>query len=138
MMSNQYDQLFLLKNHYYQFFNFKELNFLNNVFCEFENQFLQIYHNKGYEVKSYVQFNKIKVCFNLLDDIIQFFKKHAQKNKRVVLLAKIYPLEKFYELLHNSYVSDVQKLYVNHGYRTRLIKLDDENDTYIRPIQKSS
>ena len=110
---------------YYQFFDFRTKVSWNAKVADFDGEFLQIYHNRGGDNHSYVQWNKIMVCFNCLEDMIYIAKGYAQRNKKPELLHQLYPIEKFYDLLYGTYRRDIKGLFVYNGHRTKVIDLID-------------
>lgn len=129
---NVHSQLELLRNQHYQFLTTSLQRDLYRCFMDFEEEFSMIFWNRGGDNETYVQFNKIRVSFNILDTIVQKLKQYGQKYKRVVMLNQLYGIEKILILTEKNYNREVKGLFVAHGYREGLRKLKPiQNEKYL-------
>ncbi len=123
IMLNIQGQLEMLRNQHYQFMNTQFQRSLYNELIDFEEEFSQIFFNRGGDNHATVQFKKIRVCFNILENVVFTLKRYGQKNKRAVMLNQLYGVEKILILTEKNYNREVKGLFVAHGYRESLRKL---------------
>lgn len=134
IMGNLFAQLHAIRQLWLPYYNVETKLALREHVKDFEDQYFMIYNNKGSNGGSYVQFNKIRVCFDVLLDMINTMKIDAQKNKRSVVLNNIYAIDKMYGLVLQNYVSEINGLTNGVQYRSEAIKLKRFNE---KPIPKT-
>ncbi|UII79559.1 hypothetical protein [Flagellimonas sp. CMM7] len=120
IMLNLQMQLEMLRNQHYQFMNTRLQRELYQNLVDFEKEFALIFWNNGGDNFTYVQFNKIRVAMNIIDNAIAIIKRYGQVNKHKVLLNQLYAIEKIFILMQKNYNQEVRGLYVAHGYREGL------------------
>lgn len=124
-------QLLTIRHFYSPFFNNHTKREVKAVLEDFEQSYYWIYGN--FSPQSHVQFNQIRIAFGAVQSFLDILKKDAQKNKRKVMLAQIYPLQKMYNLCLSSYASDIRGLTEGVSYRTELKTINPlepkENET---------
>lgn len=123
-----YTHLLIVRNFYAPFLNNDTKRQIKAAIGDFEQSYYWIYGN--FASHSHVQFNQIRVSFTVVQQFMDILKKDAQVNKRKVMLAQLYPLQKMYDLCLSSYASDIRGLTDGVSYRTELKSINplDEKD----------
>ncbi|WP_136465208.1 hypothetical protein [Flagellimonas onchidii] len=124
-------QLVAIRNLYYPFFNLMTKRDLKICIEDFEQSYYFIYGNLAGD--NHVQFNQIRVSFNCVQSLLDCLKKDAQVNKRKVMLAQLYPLQKMYDLVLSSYANDIRGLTDGVSYRTELKTINPLDETKNEP-----
>ncbi|WP_036385055.1 hypothetical protein [Muricauda sp. MAR_2010_75] len=132
IMLNLEFQLNMLRNQHFQFMDTRMQRNLLNAFIDFHDSYGMIFCNMGGENECAVQFNKIRVSFDFLFDIVDFMKDYGQRNKKPVLLNQLNGISKILVLTERNYSNEVKGLFVAHGYRGRLQSLKpSENEKHL-------
>lgn len=125
MLGNISQQLYTLKHMFYQNMDFRSMYNFNDYHMSFEKSFFQIYHNRGGDDSSVVQFNQIRISFDRCEDMILVLKRHGRRKRQVMLLRQLTAIEKLFNLIYSNYDSEIKHLFVAKGLKGRVIKLDN-------------
>ena len=135
IIGNLHQQVHSLKQIYYQYLPFEATRELYVTANEYEKRYFLIYHNFGGENQASYQWGNINACFSLLEKEILILKNYAQRHKKSILLAQVYPLLKIYDHVYGLYSKEISGLTDGISYRSELIKLksstqDNETTVY--------
>lgn len=113
----------------YEILNFDTISGFNELQKTYLHQNELIFFNRGGDEKTTVQFNKIRVCFNLIEDMntlmIKFFSK---TRKDTNILNRLYALRKMHLLVINNYNEEIKGVYGAIGYRGKIVELKPLNN----------